>query len=189
MRGEHAITNLGDLASGGLVAVFVCVWAWMARARIAAAIMGAGFAFAVVLTAVLKTFAVQYAQPPWLSDLFAFSTGAPSGHSVVAVSVYGGAALLFWFLTEGVGRFLGPLYCLAVIVGVGVTRVTLQTHTIADVLGGFALAACVLSALFYVLTRLERQEVGNAGALLAGMVVIALTVHFLGLSITSNQFI
>lgn len=123
----HFVTNLGDQAviiplmlAVGLVLMLAGWWrgaaAWF---LVVPATLGA------VLFAKMSTKACQGLIPP--VELY-----SPSGHTAAAAIVYGGVLAL----ALG-GRFLVPALCAAsVALAVGLTRVALNVHTVADVIAG-----------------------------------------------------
>ena len=98
----------------------------------------------VTATTFLKMLSADYGLPLAMTDQLHFTDAAPSGHMALATVVYGSAALFFRNAGRTVNAVLGQAACVAVILIVGVTRVTLGCHSVADVLGGLAVggAAC-----------------------------------------------
>lgn len=102
---------------------------------------------AVVLTWALKTL-VGRSRPTRTLALGAFHGPAfPSGHALQAVAVWGAVAYL---VAAGASRPIRiALWCAAVTVAavVGVSRMYLGAHWLTDVIGGWMLGACWLTAV------------------------------------------
>lgn len=186
---QHTITNLGGLASALAVAAFVILWALAKGQRVSAFLIAGGVIATVVLTAGLKMIAQEAFAEPHLSDAFSLSAGAPSGHAAIAAFVYGGAFLLFTTTRHDFWKLAGLAFSLAAVVGVAVTRVTLDTHTIGDVIAGVGLAALVLAPLAWFLKRASRISAASAGPLLLGMIIVAAVAELSGVRITSTEFL
>lgn len=186
---QRLLTDLGDLAVAGSVAVVLAAWIGIFLSRIAAAAFAICVVMAVAVSALLKMAAAEWLAPPDDSGLLVLSAGAPSGHAVLAVLIYGVAALIFLRCGAGLARGLGVAVCLAVIGVVLATRVTLHAHTIADTAAGAFLAFGPLGLMRLVIER-QVEPAGQAGlSLLAGLSVIALTILALGLRMPSTRFL
>ncbi|MGB0839336.1 MAG: phosphatase PAP2 family protein [Chitinophagales bacterium] len=95
-----------------------------------------------------------------------FSEGFPSGHTSMAVAMWGALALLFrkkWL----------SVVCMALIVLVPFSRLYLGVHFLADVIGGYLLGGFVLSIMYPVILRpqklqsfLHPQQLNSQGSLL-----------------------
>lgn len=93
--------------------------------------------------------------------------GFPSGHATVAVLVWGGFA---WALRVGTRRTRTAVAA-AVIGLIGLSRLVLGVHYLADVLAGFAFAGAVL---WLALTALKTPErVFGFAAVVAGLALLA----------------
>ncbi len=78
-----------------------------------------------------------------------FSYGFPSGHTSVAVTVWGGLAILFrkkWL----------TLLSIAMIILIPFSRVYLGVHFIADVLGGYLLGGIILFASYHLILKTSK---------------------------------
>jgi membrane-associated phospholipid phosphatase len=141
---EYAVTNLGNLAVVGPVAVLV--WAWLLwRRGLWAALRyqwPVAAAFAVTLGLKLVSRAVGGAMQ---DTPFELSDAAPSGHMAMGTVVYGGVALMLLRRGPEPVSLLTALLVSAMLAGIGVTRVILGAHTPADVLAGLLIGgACAL---------------------------------------------
>lgn len=186
---QQAITNLGGLASALPVAAALLVWAWASGRRAAALLAAAGLVATIILTAGLKYFARDAFAEPHMSDSLALSAGAPSGHAAIAAYVYGGAFLLFAGCRSGLTKLLGMALALAAIVGVAVTRVTLDTHTIGDVVAGLALAGLLLAPLAWLVREVPSPSRPSAAFPLLTAVAIVAVVQLSGFRISSTEFL
>jgi len=168
----QVVTDLGNPVVASAAALVVLAFGWLRLNRLVAAVFAVGLVGVVALTAALKQISQATSPPPWLAAPLELSSGAPSGHVVLATVVYGCAAVLFVRTGKGLPALAGGLMSLAAILGVAVTRVTLQTHTLADVAAGFAVALPVV-ALFAraVAVQCNRGRV-RVGLLLAGLILL-----------------
>jgi membrane-associated phospholipid phosphatase len=188
---QKAITNLGDLASALPVAAVLLLWAWTSGRRAVATVAAAGVIATVILTAGLKVFSRDLFAEPHLSHGLALSAGAPSGHAAIAAYVYGVAFLLFAGGRDGFWKVAGMALSLGAIVGVAVTRVTLETHTTGDVLAALLLAGLLLAPLAWLVRRSPAATgptAAGGGALLA-ILAIAAIAEISGVRITSTEFL
>ena len=183
-------TDLGDLFPATCVAVTVTGWCWARLGRLTAAVFATCFAGAVGASFILKLVAVALLPPLDEAGRLILSQGAPSGHATCAAVVYGGAMLIFARVFRGVGRALGLVYGLAVIAAVCVTRLSLHTHTVADVAAGLAVGFA-FGALFDNALRVQRPTAPATGAveLLLVMIGMAGLAVVSGVRISSTQFL
>jgi membrane-associated phospholipid phosphatase len=184
-------TDLGDLFTAAAVAAGVFVWCWTQLSRQLALAFLVCFTGAVIAAIGLKLAAVGLAAPPVEGAAWwVLSQGAPSGHACGATVVYGCAATLFAAAWRSRPALLGLAYCLTVIILVCVTRLTLHTHTLADVAAGVALGAA-FAALFAAVARarLRPPVTASPTGLLAAMIVTALLALASGVRISSTQFL
>lgn len=75
----------------------------------------------------------------------------PSGHSMLAIALYGSLAYLLWKHTRSWISRVVLLFCSSVmIIGIGFSRIYLGVHYPSDVLGGYAASGCWLGlAVFF----------------------------------------
>lgn len=75
----------------------------------------------------------------------------PSGHSMLAIALYGSLAYLLWKHTATwAGRAVLLAVSFVMIAGIGISRIYLGVHYPSDVLGGYAASACWLGlAIFF----------------------------------------
>jgi undecaprenyl-diphosphatase len=152
---DHPIDTVASalaLTAGAAVSVAWVGWlvaiAWRRpRLRPAVAALGAGLVVATVIEIVLKQ-TVGHPGPGATRSLFLGLAGGghetpgsfPSGHAIRALVLAGGTVLLL-----GGGRRVPAVAAAAFYVfGIAATRVYLNDHWTADVIGGLLLAAAVL---------------------------------------------
>ena len=189
MSAARLATDLGDLAVAAPAGLVISLWCARKLDRTLAVSYALAFISAVVLTAALKVLSRDFSAPLELTDPFAISEGAPSGHAVLATLVYGVAAWLFALRVEGCARWPGVIASVGALAAVLATRVTLHAHTIADVLAGVALATPFL----LVATRIAKVRapgVRASGWSLLGLIALTCTFAlFSGLRLSSTRFI
>lgn len=189
MSAARLATDLGDLAVAAPAGLALSLWCAHRIDRATAGAYALSFLSAVVLTAALKVLSRDYGSPLELTGLFALSEGAPSGHAVLAVLVYGFAAWLFAARTGGAARWVGAAAALAALGVILVTRVTLRAHTAADVLAGLALATPFLLAVTQI-AKVRAPQARAAGWPLLGLLVLICGLAlFSGLRLSSTRFI
>ena len=183
-------TGLGDLFPATCVAVAVTGWGWARLGRQIAAVFATCYVGAVGASFILKLVSNAIAPPQDTAGFFTLSNGAPSGHATCAAMAYGGAMLLLLRACKGWAAGLGFLYGAAVIAVVSVTRLSLHTHTLADVAAGLMVGFC-FAALFDKALRVQRPTAPPSGAveLRAVMVAVAGLALATGVRISSTQFL
>ncbi|WP_326048261.1 phosphatase PAP2 family protein [Paenibacillus macerans] len=83
----------------------------------------------------------------------------PSGHSMAAFSFYGALAFLIWrHVPASLGRSLMIVLSTLFILAIGISRIYLGVHYPSDVLGGYFVSGCWLTAsiLWYKKNVLDR---------------------------------
>jgi len=135
---EDFLTNFGNISVAGPIAMLVVLWLWWGGARRLAVAVGSSTFCALALAAVLKRISLatggELAGTP-----FYLTKGAPSGHATTSMIIYGATAVLFAVGTRGLLRVVTVTASALVIIAVSITRVTLQTHSPADVVSGLLL--------------------------------------------------
>lgn len=156
----RVLTDLGDFLCASAVVGIALIWCALRIHRRVALRIGLAWSLVTFAVSGLKLVSQRLGAPLETADLLVLSEGAPSGHAAMAVLAYGTVALVMF----GAGRppwpVLGAVVCSAVIALVAVTRVTLQTHSAADVIAGLAIGAGSLIPLFATL----RQRAWRASA-------------------------
>jgi membrane-associated phospholipid phosphatase len=180
------VTELGDLFSASSVALVVVVWSWLNLNRLVALSFAVCFAATFGLATIIKLWTGKNLPQPYEIPLWLPSAGAPSGHSALAGMVYGCAAAIFLKTGRGAVRIVGATACLAAIAIVSVTRVTLHTHTIPDVVAGLAVAGVFVGFFVQVLDVQAADRSPRLDSLLAAMVVVATMTVISNVRISSS---
>jgi membrane-associated phospholipid phosphatase len=182
------VTSLGDLFVAGLMALVVAVWIWRTVDSVTAFVFALCFGGGLGIATVLKLFTRDHFYDPASSGAFDLSSGAPSGHAALAGLLYGSALAAFMIVGRGGARVLGALFCVAAIAAVAITRVTLHTHTIADVLAGLGLAAMV-TLLFVAVLQWRRPPPKETWSLLVLIVGVSILALASGVRMSSTELL
>jgi membrane-associated phospholipid phosphatase len=138
MSAANVITDLGDGAVTGAIALVLALWLLFSNEKRAALAVLAASGMAGLVIALGKLF--LYSAGP----LAGFAS--PSGHAAVSTAVYGILALVAGPSVAG-GRARVPIYLLAAFLvgGIAASRFVLGAHTLLDVAAGttVGLAACI----------------------------------------------
>ena len=150
---QVAITQLGSVWVAGPVAAAVCLALVLRGRRAAAQAFAAAIGIAVAVTAGLKPVFAAWG-PIDVGTVTLLGRYAPSGHAVLAVSVYGGLAVVMRRLARGPGAgalaLLAALAAVIVILGVLATRITLDAHEVGDLMLGAGIGAAALGCILLV---------------------------------------
>lgn len=182
------VTSLGDLFVAGLVAAAVTVWIWKSVDGLTAVAFAFSFGGGLGISTALKLFTRDHFYEPYVSGPFELSSGAPSGHAALAGLLFGSLLAVFVLVGRGAARLAGAALCLAAIATVAVTRVTLHTHTIADVLAGLGVAI-MGGALFASVLFGRRSQPRETWSLLAIVIAVSLLALASGVRISSTQLL
>ncbi len=190
MRIEWWFTHLGDLFVASAVAATIAVWAWLNLSRLVALAFCVCFGATLGVVTLIKLWTSRHLpEPDRVVAWWAPSAGAPSGHAALAAVVYGCAAAIFLKATRGPLAVLGALGSLAAVTLVSVTRVTLRTHSAADVLAGLAVAAGFVW-LFVLVLRAQVEDRERQPAVLGiCMLVVAVFAMLSHIRLSSDQFL
>lgn len=187
MRLLSFITDLGDIAVSGPVALMIAYWCWRRLDRMLAVSFLALVVLTVAATAFLKIFARHFNPELWETGLLHLSTGAPSGHATFSFLIYGFGAWLFGRYAKGAERALGLMASLGAIFIVLVTRVILHKHTIADVAAGVSLASVPLTLIIKIDQVRSSKFTGPGWELLALGAGAALGALIIGVRFPSTS--
>ena len=189
MELESAVTSLGALFPAACVAASAALWCWFSLNRLVATCLLVCFGGAVGASIGLKLIAGATAPPLSGAGLFQFTQGAPSGHAVAATMAFGCAAVLFARLWRTTWSGVGLAGCALAILAVCVTRVTLHTHSIADVAAGLLVGLGFLWLFDRAVQVQHRPPTGSAAGLLGVVAGAALLALASGLRISSTHFL
>lgn len=171
------ITDLGDLFVASAAGLVLVVWAWFNLGRMVSLAFWTCHAATFGLVTLIKLWTGRHLPQPDQVALWEPSAGAPSGHAAMAAIVYGCCAAVFLKAGRGPIAVLGALLCLAAIAAVCVTRVTLHTHSAADVAAGLAIAGGFAALFLKVLSVQIQDQAPQLGGLLLALVgVVALAL-------------
>jgi membrane-associated phospholipid phosphatase len=149
--------------------VFTLIVLWLASWRrsrtavfVAATMLGSG------LLNTLVKLAVHRARPV-LPDPVAHAPGwsFPSGHAQSAVVAYGLLLLLALPHLRGAWRVVAVVAAVAMVLGIGFSRVALGVHYVSDVLAGYVLGAAWLTAMIALFNQWQRESGRRERLLLA----------------------
>jgi membrane-associated phospholipid phosphatase len=177
-----AVTNLGNLAVVGPVAVMVWIWLLWRRGLWAALNYQWPVAAAFTVTTGLKL--ISRSVGGALQDTpFELSDAAPSGHMAMGTVVYGGVALMLLRRGPEPVSLLTALLVTGILAGIGVTRVILGAHTPADVIAGLLIGGACALWVGLVAEVPPRESVRDAAELVllvsVAVILMCLTgVHF-----------
>ncbi len=174
MRLAWLVTSLGDLFAASVVAGVIIVWSWINLNRLIALTFAICVGATFGLVTAIKLWTGRHLPEPELVALWLPSAGAPSGHSAMAAVVYGCAAAIFVKRGQGPLAATGLLGCLMAIALVCITRVTLDTHTAADVVAGLAVAGGFIALFARVLDVQAQDHIPRIDTLMISMLIVAL---------------
>ena len=185
---ESLVTALGDAFVASAVALVMLAWLWSRLGGLIALAFGVCFSGVWGLTMALKLIAREAARPLPIAGAFDLSQGAPSGHMALAGFVFVAAAAVFLTLDRRPLGWAAAGLSLLAPLGVAVSRVTLQVHTVADVLAGVPIAALGV----FVFARALRVQAGGrtipCGGLLTSILIVAALALASGVRISSYAF-
>jgi membrane-associated phospholipid phosphatase len=147
------ITDLGDSGLTASLTVILTLYLLHQGQRRAAFAMALSFAatsaFVTLGKIMLYSHCASY-------DVLSSPLRSPSGHTALSLSVYGAAALIVASSMTGLWRAVLPAAALILAFLIGVTRVLIGAHSVADVVVGFVIGLVVLAVLWrYVLKDTE----------------------------------
>lgn len=147
----ESVGRLGGALAGGpavvVLGLLTIATLWLLRDRAAAALMTVLLLAAGALTVLGKN-GVGRARPPEAVQIAPVETGFsfPSGHTLFAVALWGGAALLLTpHLRVRAARVSVAAVATAVVLVVAASRLVLGYHWVSDVAASLLLGTCLLA--------------------------------------------
>ena len=180
------LTNFGDLAVSMPVALGVALFFYYRDRTDLALIYGLNVVLAVAAAMVLKLVFAATNATLW-EPMLGMSNGAPSGHVVDAVAVYGGAAILVGLTSQGAARIVLGLIATALIVCVGLTRIILGAHTPGDVVAGLIVGGAAVILIGIACRR--GAPTGGVAYLLLLLIAVAGVMQYSGLHLSSTDYL
>lgn len=151
------LSNLGARDFLLIIVIGLSTWLALQKQWIAIAYLVASYLIPLLILLLLKWSLTLPAPPVLLSGLVSFNL--PSGHTALALSVYGFIAILF--AKDFSERIRLSIYIgVAWLVGsIGFTRLYFSTHWLTDVVAGFTLGLAWLSLLAIAYRRHHKQDI------------------------------
>jgi len=172
MAFEETLTDFGNALVASAAALAILAWLWGRLGWVSGLVFLICFAGVVGSVVGLKLIAYDLRPPVGETSMFGLSQGAPSGHTALAVIVYGGLAAILAVVDRRPRAWAAAVLCVAVIGAVAVTRVTLARHTIGDVIAGLIVAGLGVGVFARALSVQTRDRQAGAMALFAAVAVV-----------------
>jgi len=147
------ITDIGDSAVMTGVALAGSLYLYFCGCRTSATALMASLLLSAFMIGLFK---LLFLGCGWLLPHH-YDIRSPSGHAALSVSVMGTCALLISGRLQNIWRFLPPLVAALLVIAIAVTRVTLDAHTVAEVVAGLASGAFALLPVYIFLRRCPLQ--------------------------------
>jgi membrane-associated phospholipid phosphatase len=164
MTAIRAFTDFGDLAVLLPLASLMLVWLFWKQSGIVALFwLGAVF-FCTGLTALLKVY--FFVCPP-AADLH-----SPSGHTGFSTLVYGSLSVIAAMQWRGWRRSIMLVAGAIFVILIGLSRIALDAHTIAEVIFGFAIGGLSLAFFAVYYLRFRDPNITLGWLMLAALVLI-----------------
>ncbi|HEU5047225.1 MAG TPA: phosphatase PAP2 family protein [Rickettsiales bacterium] len=165
------ITDIGDSAVlGGIALAGAAYLAW-AGCRKGAAAMAASFLGAGIFIGLLKLLFIG-CDGYWRN----YNITSPSGHAALSMAVLGTFGLLVGSQWRGIWRHLPFLGGIALAIAIAATRVELGAHTVTEVIVGIAVGSMVLACIHAFVTRSAIPRF-NSAALILTIMAAAVVLH------------
>ncbi|MEJ2142553.1 MAG: bifunctional DedA family/phosphatase PAP2 family protein [Gammaproteobacteria bacterium] len=170
------LSNLGEREFLFIIVIGISIWLAIYKQWVAIAYVMAAYLVPLAIIVILK-WSLSLPNPPVVSVYESFNL--PSGHTALAISVYGFIAILFARDFSESLR-LSIYIIIAWLVGtIGFTRLYFHTHWLTDVLAGFALGLAWLSLLAIAYRQHHKKDIIKINSLrLLAMFVIFLIASF-----------
>jgi len=181
---EETLSDFGNALVAPAAALAILAWLWGRLGWVSGLVFLICFLGVVGGVVGLKLIAYGLRPPVDETAVFGLSQGAPSGHTALAVIVYGSLAAILTLVDRRPRAWAAAGLCIAVITTVAITRVTLNRHTVGDVIAGFAVAGVGVGVFARALAVQMRDRSANAMALFTA--VMSLTVLLLAAGLRFN---
>lgn len=168
MTSIQAFTDFADSAVLLPVAILVLVWLWFKQPKVMALWWIAAVALCVGTTVIFKVY--FFVCPP-AADLH-----SPSGHTGFGTLVYGSLATIVAAESQTRQRFLILAAGAVLILAIGLSRIAINAHTIAEVAFGFVVGGAAL-ALFAVGYLRHRSAPVTLSWLMVAALVLVSVLH------------
>jgi membrane-associated phospholipid phosphatase len=174
----QAFTDFADSAVLLPVSILLFVWLWSRQSKVAALWWIAAIGLCVGTTIIFK---IYFSVCPLGADLH-----SPSGHTGFGTLVYGGLATIVAAESQARQRLLVLAAGAALILAIGLSRIALNAHSVAEVAFGFVVGSAAL-ALFAVSYLRHR----SAPVTLSWLIVVALVLVslFHGQQLNAEEFL
>jgi membrane-associated phospholipid phosphatase len=149
----HALTNLGDLAVLLPAAALFAAVLWRTSSHAAALAFLRSLASSMSALFVLKML-FRSCGEAWIPELI-----SPSGHTGNSIAVYGAIATVIGLQLAGWRRAGAFAVGAALPLAIGFTRVSLEYHTLAEVIVGGIVGCGALASFVISYCRLKRSRI------------------------------
>jgi membrane-associated phospholipid phosphatase len=178
---EEHLSDFGNALVASAAALVILAWLWGRLGWVSGLVFLICFLGVIGAVVGLKLIAYDLRPPVGETSMFALSQGAPSGHTALATIVYGGLAAILIVVDRRPRAWIAAIACLAVIVAVAVTRVTLARHTAGDVIAGLLVAGIGVGIFTRALKVQTRDRSTGAMGLFAAVSAVTILLLVSGL--------
>lgn len=139
------ITNLGDTLPTILIAAAFFVLLIIKKYYYAAIFLVLNKVVVALLNSLIKNI-IERPRPSHYHYVYAGSFSFPSGHSASSFALYISLLIIAWFIFKNIKfKLLISILTISIVILVGYSRIFLGVHYPSDVLGGYTLAAIILT--------------------------------------------
>lgn len=162
------ITDFGDTAVtlplAALTVAFLMISGWPRAALLfALALAGCGIGIGLVKLALESC-----GRPLLHTDIT-----NPSGHAAISTAVYGSLAVLFAGTVPAKRRWIPGVGAITLIGGIAVSRIALDSHSLAEVAVGFSIGLAALALFYRTMTARPAMAFRSQWLAIAAIIVIA----------------
>lgn len=139
------ITNLGDTLPTILIAAAFFVLLIIKKYYYAAIFLVLNKVVVALLNSLIKNI-IERPRPSHYHYVYAGGFSFPSGHSASSFALYISLLIIAWFIFKNIKfKLLISILTISIVILVGYSRIFLGIHYPSDVLGGYTLAAIILT--------------------------------------------